>query len=708
MKNQSPKNEEVSRKLLQRARRAMLLLALLILSLRGTSQNQTFPYFYYEDDVKNYSVETVPYFFWSWQGESVAAGTIFASPSWATPTRPHFQHLDYRGYCIFGCSKQYTDNSGIGVVEERVADIAATMYINGEDIYNVYYIVCLSRVRGQDRIKVLCVDDFGNILDERIYYDNFSQRNLYPMHSVIRWDNTDKKLYICGYSTPDGTSELAATAIGPDYTTDKKAFIIRLDIGPRPGTAGHMAFVNSMMYNWNWNSVWPVTPPSLDYDIAQRIRVVNQTGDIFITGSVNGFNPSGSPLNFRSATMNLVVDAATLTPIVNGDNPFMATCRAGTGIVKGDDIIPCEEFHDWGADLVQLDNQYYIVGSSALCDDGHTKLPNSSEGDMHTRVMHKFYVQHLNNGNDFVPQITRSAGGWWQWAMQALPSTAGGQSFTLATLQANNSFPNNTCWPNPPPTVNNVNVALLDIDVSSPTPTNTKRCTYICNTGTVHILNANSYWTLGGSLSLIDYPPTMADRKPGDANADYYINAPKDGYGYLGHKYVNPAPNLELTDSNCGWYAHCTEDLEDENVMWSNTVVAYGSLDLDEIVSTTDMDNFFGYNAAPCMHPDSSLGFKQGMTSILPAGNVKQEFLVYPNPASDHINILMSPHTSRDAMVKVVLLNLLGQKVAELFDGNINELRGRDVQLPQLASGTYMIHVFTNGKLVGRQKLLIN
>lgn len=95
-----------------------------------------------------------------------------------------------------------------------------------------------------------------------------------------------------------------------------------------------------------------------------------------------------------------------------------------------------------------------------------------------------------------------------------------------------------------------------------------------------------------------------------------------------------------------------------------------------------------GRNANP--NQEAALGFARvGRTTASVAPAVKKAIAVYPNPASNVLNI-----TAEDAITKVQVYNMLGQQVINVSPNNTTAT----LNVSDLKAGIYMVNTMANGK----------
>jgi len=85
----------------------------------------------------------------------------------------------------------------------------------------------------------------------------------------------------------------------------------------------------------------------------------------------------------------------------------------------------------------------------------------------------------------------------------------------------------------------------------------------------------------------------------------------------------------------------------------------------------------------------------------------KNRISITPNPASDFIQIILSEETTGN--VSVNLTNLVGQKIARLYNGAAEKISAQKISIPNsIDKGLYFVTITDgNGKLISQTKLLV-
>lgn len=83
-------------------------------------------------------------------------------------------------------------------------------------------------------------------------------------------------------------------------------------------------------------------------------------------------------------------------------------------------------------------------------------------------------------------------------------------------------------------------------------------------------------------------------------------------------------------------------------------------------------------------------------------------FKLYPNPATKEVNVSLANTVADDAQVSVQLVNMYGQLVSGLYNGKASDLNAnKSLQLPDVATGIYMVQIVADGQMVYNEKLVI-
>ncbi len=611
----------------------------------------------------------------------------------------------------------------------------------------------------KDHITVMRVDQEGNVIGPvKDIYDqtpgasiNINLQtdgyNLYPTHSLYR----NKVLYICGYTT----WQWSTFPYNPRFVHDKKAFVMALDADP-DNTGTYLTPIASTTFDY-LPGIVPDPNDSkklYDYDIAMRMQWIegpNNTNNLFVTGSVNGeqnnSNGNATYTHYRSGIMNLILDPSTLSIVQ--EHPYMS-----------EGPIEAEGDNEYGVALWEDDpttGRYFMVGN---------KFKHETRSAFGGAYIDPYGFDPRPDGiwvNQVNTMTLGPSGSNWRsvkgkklWLTQILPTrcttvnngfqnAAVASKFLVAGMQAEALGTGFTDVPSD----NNINAFIADMALDyTTTPANTSDHavlsggytsvqwpTFTTNSGTGMVgTNANNFYTLGGGLANIMWYHNFTVRNyfnPGSLRAtkdDIMLVAPK----MMTHTYTSGHPKYGNTDNllgikhihveaeaydygfwnfelgtECGREIKSNVTMNSENVTTLSPCVV-GNLTLNTRDINVAVDNLELLYNVPCNYqggPEPS--YKTGTTSVAAKRNVVSATKVYPNPANDEVSIDIAKEIADDAAVKVVLTNIHGQIISELYNGNTKGTAGKKMKLPQVATGLYIIHVYSNNTMIHQQKLSI-
>ncbi len=608
----------------------------------------------------------------------------------------------------------------------------------------------------KDHITVMRVDQEGNVIGPvKDIYDqtpgtsiNINLQtdgyNLYPTHSLYR----NKVLYICGYTT----WQWSTFPYNPGFVHDKKAFVMALDADP-DNTGTYLTPIASATFDY-LPGIVPDPNDSkklYDYDIAMRMQWIegpNNTDNLFVTGSVNGeqnnSNGNATYTHYRSGIMNLILDPSTLSIVQ--EHPYMSQ---GPIESEGD--------NEYGVALWEDDpttHRYFMVGN---------KFKHETRSAFGGAYIDPYGFDPRPDGiwvNQVSSLVLGPSGSNWRsvkgkklWLTQILPTRntsvrspqiiGDASKFLVAGMQAEPLATGFTDVPSD----NNVNAFIADMGLDYINPLTTDKNamlslngvlgwpTFTTNTGTGIVgTNANNFYTLGGGLANIMWYHNFTARNylklssPQDGMDDIVLVAPKmmdhvyksthPKYGtsdrYLGIKHIHVgAENYDygywdgVFGGFCGRENKSDVTMNAENVTTLSPCVV-GSLTLNTRDISVAVDTLELLHNVPCAYEGGSEpSYKTGTTSVAAKRNVVSATKVYPNPANDEVSIDIAKEIADDAAVKVVLTNIHGQVISELYNGNTKGTAGKKMKLPQVATGLYIIHVYSNNTMIHQQKLSI-
>lgn len=621
------------------------------------------------DNVKHYTTKLIP----GTANETIMVGTIFG----ANANKIHYLRVDHNGKVLKSIEypSTYTD--------ERAVDLQYFKDSYGDELW---YIIAQGRTGGMDVIKLLIIDVDGTLLAQREYSDP-NGLDYYPMHSTTWTDfGLENRLYICGFQ-PDNPLGGAL----PDYNTPKHAFVLGIDISVF--SPGFLDVAMAESYDW-------LNAGQQDFDIATRIAVLQGSNDLWVTGSVNGIQPTQIPGNpfiadERSATMNLVLDPMGA---VLSDNPFLSNTSSDDG--SG----PLE----YGIDLIQEGGQNYILGNKGLIQGnfipGHPQSPQM----LYPRANLIWWIQPVDAA--FVPTITRQefSNPWGHWASHAISN--GNGSITVATLI---EYQYSTCIPLPfTPSYDNVQVNLVEVDLGSWQATNSVIYMTSSGTGNPFAANPNSFYDLGGALSVIDYPPTFAVK----GAWSYVINAPK--YDAVDQKLNLKilTPDLSTLLVKCGNWdvmdpGNCTNHnpwfIPETTQLVMKTRVDMPVQAIPSLSTNTENPYIIPGPVYNCYDQNGNPTYRYTAPNE-PAikQEEKQKLIIYPNPATTSFFIDVPLNEANAYTIEVY--DITGRKV--LSKKVKGEKRPKfEINTSNFADGTYLVKVYTddNVTLSDTQKIII-
>lgn len=580
--------------------------------------------------------------------------------------------------------------------EERPVDIAS----NGVAAGATFYITCQARPaagNGNDRILIVAVDVWGNLVDDAIaIHPMASNEGMYPLHSIY---HPNGHLYICGFITDNNTGLPAEPGyLGYDH---KKSFVLKYD--PVTKTVVNNIVINTTYLNQN--------AAKDDFDMAMRL-VKKSNDDIFVTGGVNNvkLNSLSASELYHSGTMNIVLDQnlnlVNESHFANGYEVTYAGDEFGIGMVEdpGDP------------------NKNYIIGNYFYRNTG---VASSFGLDAFGGFLNATWVdQNFNHTNSGTSRY-RFAGYDYAWALQTLPSNTapgnGGVTLLIPGMQTNEwcgTYSNDDIRP-----------FLFDVELNCNTSLGNitgyfnQWTTYRTQTGTGALgAGADNYAQMGEGLANVMWNPTFAAR---NSSVDHVVmSAPRQHFPSLpwsGNRLrlkrikaefddletpdCTPNYNTEFAGSGCvGTFDY--QQVYDIGYPANPVTTSYGMLNYS--MATTPMANLltgaYGYSQDFCyvgntVHKPTGLGHMKARSTAT---------YFYPNPAHKEAMLSLGKDVKEDANLRVVLMNIYGQMVSELYAGTALSLIEHNVmQLPDVAAGLYIIAVSADGMTLHQQKLYI-
>jgi hypothetical protein len=228
----------------------------------------------------------------------------------------------------------------------------------------------------------------------------------------------------------------------------------------------------------------------------------------------------------------------------------------------------------------------------------------------------------------------------------------------------------------------------------------------------------NAYAVLGGGMSHIFYGPKFADRSLLAPDGAIAMNAPKFGQEVtVDADDPDPLPprlglkTIMVGDNNGNYFLEggcitgCGLEMMDTEI---ETIADQNSTPtIKLVVASLNSPGDMNYTVNGDCSNTQGLGSVYKSTNI---HNVSKEkaVILYPNPASTSVNVMLGTSIDPNSNVKIELVNMQGQLIKTLFDGTASALDlNHTLQLPHVAQGLYMVNIYANGKREHIQKLNI-
>lgn len=602
---------------------------------------------------------------------------------------------------------------------------------------------------------------------------NFGQGNLniYPMSAMYRTTvdpNTlenRKVLYICGFVSSDATQHPNY----PDMNSEKRSFILALNIGGDTDPANANPPGTWTLINANYFETSPCTAamagctnnsPELDWDIAMHMQTLkvsaHNIGDIFMTGSVNAmtgqYNGFGYPYTFvRSGSMVLVLDPWTLTDVATAANPTHIVDLGnldGYGRMEyGVALVEASS----GTDNYLISNIYeaFPSGDGSPTDDWLNTIGfNEKPGYIAiTHLSEDFESTYLTVSSRRRILDQAQFGGIGLYALDVLPSqevssgangtrnpvSGSDVKFIIAgmaynTPQSNNCYNDITGYGQRAISAANMNPFLYTVDISwdrqipwvsslgdivynqfsTIAPYGSYINIYPTQRGTGDpAAFTNAYALLGGGLSHIAWAPDFADIDPTDLNS-IIMNAPRwsDGNadGTVQTRLGLKTMFVNATDGSFLSMDFCVR-MRCDPVTDTSEVELIDHTDGPHDIRLSDPHEAKSSVAATPRGECSDNPPVYKPAGIEQLGNAIAK--IYPNPASDNIYVQIAGEVK--GTVNVRMMNIYGQAVGELYNGDAGGLRQKNnLSLPAVAPGLYMVQVFANGQMVHQERLSVH
>lgn len=628
----------------------------------------------------------------------------------------------------------------------------------------------ISTPNARDKIKVIAVNKDGtlqnvfggssSVVIQDVSANGSQAKGLYPMHSIYRANvpdgagNTYNLLYICGYVTLGNyagttTPPFAVPCCFPPYyhgyEDRKQAFVMTVNVNTG-------AVMNAKYYDYT-NTAPGTTYEPFDFDIAMRLTPMSSSlvgsGQIHVTGSVNAVTGQGNGISatlIRSATMNMTIDQWTLN-IANrghfisaGNGDGWGTSEYGVGIVENTYQNPNPPFQT-------LTNCYVVSNVYAGMPGGG---PGGSYEKFYTPTSGFPTLFNFKPANITVTHVTgtmqavntrRKINATGAWGLQVLPSmnaASGGNAsykrFTLAGMTYNSFDAANDANP---ASLTNIQPFLMDVEAGTNIPVGPGGFTDISfinprtfsnQVGTVS-LTGHDYLKMRNNLSDILWGPTFAATASDLSTDDFVLNAPRAAKTagtvppidyFLGLKTIFKQKNL--SGFGCQSFVLNPITTTAETIQAYNNRLPSPSVMVETIltgnVTSTPGTTSYANPVVHDRHGDCNLGlwgtppgsstYKTGTTGVENAIADATATSIYPNPAKTEIRVSLAQDIKADAQVEVVLSNMHGQVVSRLYKGIATGLTpATALQLPQVATGLYIVQVYSNDVMVHQQKLSI-
>ena len=708
-------------------------ITLLLTLLSVTTFGQVIRNYMQNNNVKNYAIEERP---GTSGNQFVMAGTIFdnnipSDPNAAVGRGIHFMRVDgqgktmlYAGTPSYIVSMRYNFNAYTDV---RCVDIVPNTNKQSIIIAQARHVVDPSNfLVNKDVVLVLRVDnESGTLLSTtELSYPGgtWMYDNIYATHAIVHKDNNNSQnyLYICGYDAIE-----TSYPNYPEYTPhagpscfDKRILVMKYDLT-----------TNTVVCSRTWDYPWPtcsVNPPSFpyiwDFDIAMRlIPMSDGTGDIYVTGSTNSdyaYDYRYPPVSMMipasgAATLSLRIDETNVGP--NGLNtvavrPFIEHIYPNLG-----DHYETYE-HGFGAFEDNTGNGLYVFSNRFA--------PGSANGYGMTNygpTIKMTYINKATLGFNPYPDMHRMMWGAidYDWGTQVIPSANGGNKLYLTGLQfgwdatACGSPTSPSLTPN---WLNNTNPFYAELEPSwtpgSPstiglTSTNFWKVFFTMNgTGYFNSLGggfSNPYWATESAANSATTTGPVFTSPSWNPNANIS--------GGLNHKFnrTDANGNLPITSTQCdNAYMNCAHtyvtpiDITDAWVFNTHVedqpTVNTMAIAKEEVFYPISYDPY-------CNEPGFTPMYKT--TGVSSANNADFHFDVYPNPAKDYVFVTLNGSIA-DENIKIELTNILGQQVAELYNGKASAINDNPkLSLGNTAKGTYILKISSKGKTLYTNKLIV-
>lgn len=623
---------------------AAVLLAVTGITHNATAQiSEERTHAYNGYDVKNYAIDKIPS-----RQLCVLAGTIFDPIA------------DDNSINLL-ITNNFPAMIGNTFVRRRFDDIGfderaiGVHYINNDA--NDIVVVASRRelnAPGETNIEILRADGSGTLQPSAIVRDPDGILDMHPMGSLA----VGSDLYICGYTTRQGIAV-------PNYRTSKQIFVVKFDLNTNNVVAS-----KTIEYSY----------PTLeyDYDMAVRMKAMSN-GFIFVTGSCSGYPsapiPNWDPLSdgYYCATLSLFLDNALN---IQSDVPFSQFSGA-SGWPNPDRMAAGE----YGNDIVEAvgpGGGYYVFGNTygAYAPDPNPFLQFFTITYIDAQFRVPGTLRNRYRGPDFD----------YGWGIDVEEGNSPGW-YVLSGIQTSRGGLSNPPYPT---SMNSINPFLAELrpDYSGGTMTLSTNYwnTILSDEGTGDIsLYSNNYYDLGGFNSHLAWSPRNTTRGF-DWTNDIFLSAPvwnPDGYNKLNMKTIRTY--------STGWLECPYEPASPGGIVFDAPESISGTVQLVNFVQgiTLSSETEADFNPDYIVNCLGTGIFKPTGINNIESG--LQSVTIAPNPAHASIAITLEGDYSKDNTFKVVLTDMTGRHIADLYQGNQAGLT--TINLPVLAPGLYVVNV---------------
>lgn len=511
---------------------------------------------------------------------------------------------------------------------------------------------------GNSGIQLITVDAAGNYLTNKVIsIQNGIGINLRPLGTEI--DPSGDAIYICGFMT---TSILPG--IEPTFADTKSAFLLRYD------------FVNdrvAAMKTYDWNG------GQNDYDVAHRVKMLSDN-TLWLGGMCN------STSNAEAAMMNMIVDPATLSPLV--DAPLDVPAPLQPNHFKS------TSFDIW-EDPADPANAYIF---SNYCTAHFSSIQMGTLFLNITSVNRNSLVPASGLNNGLMNQVD------YTWGTNVITGNMNSSSLSSVILSGFQSsfFCGGQTHATSP---DNVNPYLAEMRLFTGSSGDLGIRTLYWSTieslvGTgVANTDPNSYPDLGGNMSNILWGPKTTVRYNNSPMTDIILNAPlwNPPANRLNMKFIRTDLNGNPSCSN----NYCTPTYLFYHVDLANSAVQEHDVISGEeqpYLAVTDVpaDGLFDCTTGSTFYKKELQNVQTAVTAV----NIS------PNPANEYIQLNFKGTVNPSDNIKVQLYDVTGRVNNTLFEGTQSTMQAQ-IELPKLAPGVYMVRVQHNGNQLKAVPLVI-